>query len=215
MKIFIVGANGQVGQELVRTLHEEQNHEVTAMVRKKEQQQQLEQQGIHSVVADLTGSVAALADAMKGHDAVIFAAGSGGSTGLDMTLLIDLDGAVKTVEAAEQAGVKRYVMLSAFGAGNRETWSDEIKPYYVAKYYADHHVEESTLDWTILRPGALTDDPATGKFAAGKEAEPGAITRADVAHALAHVVGDSSTYGQAIELVNGEKSIEAALKSGL
>lgn len=215
MKIFIVGANGQVGQELVRTLHEEQNHEVTAMVRKKEQQQQLEQQGIHSVVADLTGSVTALADAMKGHDAVIFAAGSGGSTGLDMTLLIDLDGAVKTVEAAEQAGVKRYVMLSAFGAGNRETWSDEIKPYYVAKYYADHHVQESSLDWTIMRPGALTDDPPTGKFAAGMEAKPGPITRADVAHALAHVVGDASTYGQAIELVNGEKSMEDALKSGL
>lgn len=215
MKVFVVGANGQVGHELVNTLHKDEHHEVTAMVRKEEQQKDFEGKGIHSVLADLEGTVDDLAEAMKGYDAVIFAAGSGGGTGQDMTLLIDLDGAVKTVEAAEKAGVKRYVMLSAYGAGDRSTWSDEIKPYYVAKYYADHHVEESSLDWTILRPGALTDDAPTGKYAAGKDAEPDDITRADVAHALAHVVGDASTYGKAIELVNGDHSLADALKSGL
>lgn len=215
MKVFVVGANGQVGHELVNTLHKDEHHEVTAMVRKEEQQKDFEGKGIHSVLADLEGTVADLAEAMKGYDAVIFAAGSGGSTGQDMTLLIDLDGAVKTVEAAEKAGVKRYVMLSAYGAGDRSTWSDEIKPYYVAKYYADHHVEESSLDWTILRPGALTDDAPTGKYAAGKDAEPGDITRADVAHALAHVVDDTSTYGKAIELVNGDHDFKAALESGI
>ena len=215
MKVFVVGANGQVGHELVHTLHKDEHHEVTAMVRKEEQQKEFEDKGIHSVLADLEGTVEDLADAMKGYDAVIFAAGSGGSTGQDMTLLIDLDGAVKTVEAAEQAGVKRYVMLSAFGVGDRSTWSDEIKPYYVAKYYADHHVEESSLDWTILRPGALTDDEPTGKFAAGSDAKPGDITRHDVAHALAHVVDDSSTSRKSIELVNGDHSLADALKSGL
>jgi len=215
MKVFVVGANGQVGQELVNTLHKDEAHEVTAMVRKDEQQKEFEQKGVHAVLADLEGSVDDLAKAMNGYDAVIFAAGSGGSTGADMTLLIDLDGAVKTVEAAEQAGVKRYVMLSAFGAGDRSTWSDEIKPYYVAKYYADHHVEESSLDWTILRPGALTNDAPTGRYAAGKDAKPGDITRDDVAHALAHVVGDSSTYGKSIELVNGDHEFGDALKSGL
>ncbi|WP_342526553.1 SDR family oxidoreductase [Chryseomicrobium sp. FSL W7-1435] len=215
MKVFVIGANGQVGHELVNTLHKNEHHEVTAMVRKEEQQKELEDKGITSVIADLEGSVDELAEAMKGQDAVIFAAGSGGGTGQDMTLLIDLDGAVKTVEAAEQAGVQRYVMLSAFGVGDRSTWSDEIKPYYVAKYYADHHVEESSLDWTILRPGALTDDAATGKYAAGKDAEAGEITRNDVAHALAHIVDDSSTSKKAIELVNGKHPIEAALKSGI
>lgn len=215
MKVFVVGANGQVGQELVNTLHKDEAHEVAAMVRKDEQQKEFEQKGVHAVLADLEGSVDDLAKAMNGYDAVIFAAGSGGSTGADMTLLIDLDGAVKTVEAAEQAGVKRYVMLSAFGAGDRSTWSDEIKPYYVAKYYADHHVEESSLDWTILRPGALTNDAPTGRYAAGKDAKPGDITRDDVAHALAHVVGDSSTYGKSIELVNGDQELGDALKSGL
>lgn len=215
MKVFVVGANGQVGQELVNTLHKDEAHEVTAMVRKDEQQKEFEQKGVHAVLADLEGSVDDLAKAMNGYDAVIFAAGSGGSTGADMTLLIDLDGAVKTVEAAEKAGVKRYVMLSAFGAGDRSTWSDEIKPYYVAKYYADHHVEESSLDWTILRPGALTNDAPTGRYAAGKDAKPGDITRDDVAHALAHVVGDSSTYGKSIELVNGDQELGDALKSGL
>ncbi|MFC4354975.1 SDR family oxidoreductase [Chryseomicrobium palamuruense] len=215
MKVFVVGANGQVGHELVNTLHKNESHEVTAMVRKEEQQKDFEDKGIHSVLADLEGSVDDLAEAMKGYEAVIFAAGSGGSTGPDKTLLIDLDGAVKTVEAAEKAGVKRYVMLSAFGAGDRSTWSDEIKPYYVAKYYADHHVEESSLDWTILRPGALTNNTPTGKFAAGKDAKPGDITRGDVARALVHVVDDSSTSKQAIELVNGEHPIADALKSGL
>lgn len=215
MKVFVVGANGQVGQEVVNTLHKDEAHEVAAMVRKDEQQKEFEQKGVHAVLADLEGSVDDLAKAMNGYDAVIFAAGSGGSTGADMTLLIDLDGAVKTVEAAEQAGVKRYVMLSAFGAGDRSTWSDEIKPYYVAKYYADHHVEESSLDWTILRPGALTNDAPTGRYAAGKDAKPGDITRDDVAHALAHVVGDSSTYGKSIELVNGDQELGDALKSGL
>lgn len=215
MKVFVVGANGQVGHELVNTLHKNEHHEVTAMVRKEEQQKDFENKGIHSVLVDLEGTVDDLVEAMKGYEAVIFAAGSGGSTGPDKTLLIDLDGAVKTVEAAEKAGVKRYVMLSAFGAGDRSTWSDEIKPYYVAKYYADHHVAESSLDWTILRPGGLTNDAPTGKYAAGKDAKPGDITRGDVAHALAHVVDDSSTSKQAIELVNGEHPIADALKSGL
>lgn len=215
MKVFVVGANGQVGQHLVDKLHKDAHHEVTAMVRKKEQQQELEEKGIHTVLADLEGSVDDLAKAMKGYEAIIFAAGSGGATGQDMTLLIDLDGAVKTVEAAEKAGAKRYIMLSAYGAGDRSTWSDVIKPYYVAKYYADHHVQESSLDWTILRPGALTDDAATGKYAAGKDAKPGDITRADVAYALAHLLDDSSTYGKAIELVNGNHDFKAALQSGL
>lgn len=214
MKVFVVGANGQVGQEVVRTLQEDTKHEVTAMVRKEEQQQQWQAKEVASVLADLTGPVEDLAKAMKGHDAVIFAAGSGGSTGADQTLLIDLDGAVKTVEAAEQAGVTRYIMLSAFGAGDRGNWNDEMKPYYAAKYYADHHVQESSLDWTILRPGALVNEAATDKYAAGEAAKPGEITRPDVAHALAHLVDNSSTYGKAIELVNGDHSFEAALKAG-
>ncbi|MCZ4142677.1 sugar epimerase, partial [Escherichia coli] len=129
MNILVIGANGQIGKLLVELLAKEAAHRVTAMVRKAEQAESLKQLGAHVVIGDLEGSVEELAEAMKDHDAVVFTAGSGGSTGADKTLLIDLDGAVKTMEAAKERGIKRYIMVSAFGADQREKWSQAIKPY--------------------------------------------------------------------------------------
>lgn len=128
MKVLVIGANGQIGQLIVENLQAADGFSPVAMVRKEEQKAGLKEKGITSVLADLEGPVEDLTKAMKGCDAVVFTAGSGGKTGADKTLLIDLDGAVKCVEAAEAANVKRFVMISALQANNRENWNDALRP---------------------------------------------------------------------------------------
>lgn len=214
MKVFLIGSNGQVGKHMVKLLNENEKHELTAMVRSSEQAAELKQSGINAVVADLEGSVEDLAKAVEGHDAVIFTAGSGGKTGHDKTLLIDLDGAVKSMEAAEQAGVGRYVMVSAYKAYDRESWKDSpIKPYMAAKYYADRMLEASKLTYTILGPGLLVNDPGTGKIAVGDGIAATSIPREDVARAAVAALSEESTYNKTIDLMSGEIEVAAALKN--
>ncbi|MEK3981683.1 SDR family oxidoreductase [Psychrobacillus sp. FSL K6-2836] len=213
MKVVIIGANGQIGQHVVMELQRSDTHTVTAVVRKEEQAQKLKANNIQAIVADLEGSVDDLAKAITGADAVIFIAGSGGHTGPDKTLLIDLDGAVKTMEAAKQVGIDRYIMVSAYGADKRQNWNEGMRPYYVAKHYADRLLEASGLNYTIVRPGGLVNEPSTGKIAVGAEANPSTITREDVAHTLIATLENEKTYKRAFNLVNGEHSIETALKS--
>lgn len=211
MNILVIGANGQIGKLLVELLAKEAAHRVTAMVRKAEQAESLKQLGAHVVIGDLEGSVEELAEAMKDHDAVVFTAGSGGSTGADKTLLIDLDGAVKTMEAAKERGIKRYIMVSAFGADQREKWSQAIKPYYVAKHYADRALLDGELNYTIIRPGGLKNEPGTGKVAVGTDLKPGSIPREDVARVIAASLQEEKTYRRAFDLVAGNDAIEDAL----
>ncbi len=213
MKITVIGANGQIGKQLTQYLAAETDHEVTAVIRKPEQADTLEKMGAHTAIADLEGTVEDLAKAITGADAVIFTAGSGGSTGDDKTLLIDLDGAVKSMEAAEQAGVSRFVLVSALFAYDRAKWSDSLKPYYVAKHYADRMLEASSLDYTIVRPGGLLDDAGTGKIQiAEKLSDSGSIPRADVAKVIAHLVDNKSTYRKGYDVISGDQSIEDAVK---
>lgn len=211
MNILVIGANGQIGKRLVELLVKEGAHRVTAMVRKPEQAESLKQLGAHVVIGDLEKSVEELAEAMKDHDAVVFTAGSGGSTGADKTLLIDLDGAVKTMEAAKERGIKRYIMVSAFGADQREKWSQAIKPYYVAKHYADRALLDSELNYTIIRPGGLKNEPGTGKVAVGTDLKPGSIPREDVARVIAASLQEEKTYRRAFDLVAGNDAIGDAL----
>ncbi|WP_010192621.1 SDR family oxidoreductase [Bacillus sp. m3-13] len=211
MKVTVVGANGQIGKQLVHFLKEEEGYTPIAMVRKEEQAESFAKDGIESVLADLEGSLEDLANAFKGSDAVVFTAGSGGSTGSEMTLLIDLDGAAKTVEAAEKAGISRYVMVSAFQADNRENWNDDLRPYYVAKHYADKVLMASGLDYTIVRPGGLVNESGTGKVEIGDNIEPGSIAREDVAKVLLAVIGAKNTYGAAFDVVAGEDNVEEAV----
>ncbi len=214
MKVFLIGANGQVGKHIVKLLQSSDKHELTAMVRSEEQAEQLKQSGVNVVVANLEDNVEQLAQAMKGSDAVIFSAGSGGKTGADKTLLVDLDGAVKSMEAAEQVGVKRYVMVSAYKAYDRESWKESpIKPYFVAKHYADRELRASNLNYTIIGPGVLTNEPGTGKVAVGEILEKTSIPREDVARVVVASLDEEKTYKKTIELVSGETSIEEALRS--
>ncbi|OME92435.1 sugar epimerase [Paenibacillus amylolyticus] len=211
MNVLVIGANGQIGKFVVEQLAQEGKHKVTAMIRKPEQADALKELGAEVVIGDLEDSVEDLAEAMKDHNAIVFTAGSGGSTGQDKTLLIDLDGAVKTMEAAEQQGISRYILVSAYGADQREKWSESIKPYYVAKHYADRVLFASDLNYTIIRPGGLKNEPGTGKIAVGTDLEPGSIPREDVARVIVASLQEEKTYRMAFDLIAGEHPVEDAL----
>ncbi|MBU5266597.1 SDR family oxidoreductase [Virgibacillus proomii] len=212
MKVFLVGANGQIGKQVLQQLSASDKHSVKAMVRKQEQLDDLKEQGFDAVLANLEGSVSELEKAMQGADAVVFSAGSGGSTGYDKTLLIDLDGAVKTMEAAEKVGAKRFVLVSTIQAHRRENWIDELKPYYVAKHYADRMLEASKLNYTIIRPGWLLNEPGTGKVVATDDLEIGKIPRVDVAKTIVAVLDEPNTIRKSFDLISGETDIKEVLQ---
>lgn len=211
-KILVVGANGKIGRILTRKLKDSRDFEPVALVRKAEQGRQFDDLGVKSIVESLENSVEALSGHLGYIDVVVFTAGSGGHTGYDMTLAIDLDGAGKMVEASKLSGVKRFVMVSALGAGDRSVWKNEkMRPYYIAKHYADEFLILSGLDYTILRPGTLLDEKGTGKIAlevAGKEAK---IPREDVADVILTVIQNDGAIGKSIDLVSGDTPIPDAI----
>ncbi|MCA0985907.1 SDR family oxidoreductase [Guptibacillus algicola] len=213
MNVLVIGANGQIGQKVVNLLQNSEEHTVKAMVRKEEQANTFLKQGVESVVASLEDSVDEIAEAMTGSDAVIFTAGSGGKTGPDKTLLVDLDGAVKTVEASERLGLKRYVMVSAFQANNRENWNEALLPYYAAKHYADKALEASSLSYTIVRPGGLLNDEGTGNVAVGEKLDRGSVPREDVAQVVVESLTTQNVFNRAFDLISGETPVGEALRS--
>ncbi|EOR22597.1 SDR family oxidoreductase [Cytobacillus oceanisediminis] len=213
MKVLVVGANGQIGKQLVTLLHESNEFSVRALVRTSDQQKAFDKVGIETALGNLEETVEQLESAVKGCDAVVFTAGSGGKTGYDKTLLIDLDGAVKMMEATKNAGVERFVMVSALQAHRRENWNEQIKPYYVAKHYADRILMESGLTYTIIRPGRLTNDAGTGLVAAAENLEKGVIPREDVAATIMASIKEKNVFNKLFDLVSGETEMEKAVKN--
>ncbi|MDN7241060.1 SDR family oxidoreductase [Planococcus sp. N028] len=211
MKVLVVGANGQIGRHFVKLLSDDPDHTPIAMIRNEEQISFFNSLNVESVLVSLEDSVKDIAGVMTGCDAVVFTAGSGGSTGADKTLLIDLDGAAKTIEAAHQTGTDRFLMVSAIHADRREQWGEEIAPYYVAKHHADNILRSSGLAYTIIRPGALTNDPGTGKIKAGENLERGSIPREDVAAVLYNALTNDHLFAKTFEIVAGDDDIAAAL----
>ncbi|WP_042460651.1 SDR family oxidoreductase [Neobacillus dielmonensis] len=212
MKVFVVGANGKIGHHLVRLLADDNQHVVKAMVRKDEQLREMQKLGAEAAIVNLEGGVDQIAEGARGCDAIVFTAGSGGHTGADKTLLVDLDGAVKTIEAAEKSGIKRFIMISALQAHRRENWNEAIKPYYVAKHYADKMLEQSSLTYTIIRPGGLVDKTGTGKITIAEDIIEGAVPREDVAKTIIACLTEGNTYYRAFDLVSGDIPIAEALK---
>lgn len=211
MKVFLIGANGQIGKHIIQLLKNSNQHTLTAMVRSEEQAEELNKSGVETVVANLESGVNELAEAMKGSDAVIFTAGSGSKTGPDKTLLVDLDGAVKSIEAAEKVGANRYIMVSAFKAYDRESWKDSpIKPYMVAKHYADRMLQASRLNYTIFGPGLLLNEPGTGRISTGENIDKTSIPREDVARTVVAALEKENTYKKTIGLMSGETPIDKA-----
>ncbi|MDF2857149.1 MAG: yhfK [Neobacillus sp.] len=212
MNVLVVGANGQIGKQLIHLLSKSNEHTVKAMVRKEEQAEAFTRLGLEVSVTSLEDRVEDIAQAARGCNAIIFTAGSGRNTGFDKTLLIDLDGAVKTVEAAEKVGIKRFIMVSAIQAHKRESWNEKMMPYYTAKYYADKILEQSDLTYTIIRPGRLVNDPGIGKITAAENIKGGSIPREDLAKTIVHALTEENTFYRSFDLTTGEVPIKDALK---
>lgn len=207
-RVLVIGANGSTGSRVVRLLAGRAEYAPVAMVRDAAQSPRFEEMGVETAVADLEGLVD---PALEGCDAVIFCAGSGAGTGLDKTVTVDRDGAVKSMVAAEAQGVERYVMLSSRGA-DPESEGDRLSPYYRAKGHADVWLRRSDLIHTIVRPGRLTDEEGTGRLElAPSLPSGGSIPRDDVARVLVECLGAGSARGRTFAIVSGPTPIEEAL----
>lgn len=207
-KILIVGATGDTGKRVIEILRSSQSFEPVAMVRKEEQKEIFEDMEVETVLADLEKDVD---NALKGIDKVIFAAGSGGDTGEEKTISVDQEGAIKIIDAAKKAGVKKFVMLSAMGADDPSSHK-KLEVYLKAKKKADEHLRDSGIPYTILRPGSLTDDMGLAKVKlAEKLDEQGEISRDDVAFLLVMSLADPLVKNKIIEAVEGEESIKSAI----
>jgi uncharacterized protein YbjT (DUF2867 family) len=211
-RIVIIGGHGKVALHLARVLTE-RGDEVTSVFRNPDHLDDVAATGARPVVADIeTLDVAALADLLAGHDAVVFSAGAGGGNPA-RTYAVDRDAAIRVIDAAAQAGARRFVMVSYFGAGPDHGVSPDNSffPYADAKAAADAHLRASDLDWTVLGPGRLTLEPATGRIALGAGAEKGEVSREDVALVAAAALNDDSTIGRTIDFNNGDLPIHEAL----
>lgn len=214
MTTLVIGAHGHVGQHIVQQLADA-GETVYGGIRNAEQAAVIEKLGGQARMVNLMGTADELVPAMKDVDTVIFSAGSGGSTDDDMTLNIDLDGAIKAMHATETAKIKRFIMVSAMGADERSFWDQTgIRPYYVAKHYADQWLQHRTdLDYTIIRPTTLTNDDPTGKITV----DPGldgstSISRADVAATIVAIVKHPLPQ-HILTIVNGDTPIADAIKA--
>ncbi len=211
MRVVIAGGHGQIALLLEKKLAERGDSAV-GIVRNPDHVEDLEKAGAEAVVLDLEqADVAAVAEVVKGADAVVFAAGGGPDSGVARKETVDKGAAVLLADAAEQAGVRRYVMVSSMGTGGAAPDSQEVFQVYLrAKKAADDDLRARDLDWTVVRPGRLTDDPAAGRVQVGSLGR-GEIPRADVAAVLAEVLSTDSTIGSTFDLLAGHQTVEAAL----
>ena len=214
MNVLVIGANGQVGRRVVQELAAS-SHDAVAMVRKEEQVDHLKELGAAKVVlGDLEKD---FSEAFEDVDAVIFAAGSGGSTGPDKTLTIDLWGSVKAARYAEDKGVKRFVQLSSMGTPDPDEGGEKMKPYLVAKRVADDILQTTKLDYTIIRPGALSNEDKSGKIEVSSEGftsiEGRSIPRADVAAVLVKALDQPNTHHKIFEVLQGDTPLEEELNN--
>ena len=203
--ILVAGANGTTGKKIIALLHKSENFNPIAMVRKEEQQAYFKDQNIKTVLGDLTNDVDSVFD--SSIDRVIFAAGSGGKD----VIGVDQDGAKKMIDASNKANVKKFVMLSSMGADNPEE-AEKLQDYLKAKHNADEYLKTSGLEYSIVRPGTLTDEEQMAKIElAPKLNKRGEISRADVAQTLVQSLEDKTASNATFEIIKGEQSITEAL----
>lgn len=209
-RIVVIGGHGKVALQLGRILSE-RGEQVTSVFRNPDHSEEVAATGATPVVADIERlDTDALAGVLAGHDAVVFSAGAGGGDPA-RTYAVDRDAAIRVIDAAARAGAQRFVMVSYFGAGPDHGVPQENSFYHYAeaKAAADAHLRASGLDWTVLGPGRLTLEPATGHITLGQGK--GEVSRADVALVVAATLADDSTVGRTIDFNNGETPIAEAL----
>lgn len=210
MNVLVVGGHGKIGLRLLRLLAE-RGDVARGLIRSPDQAGDLERVGAEPVIRDVEATDDISAE-VEGSDAVVFAAGAGPGSGPERKRTVDLGGATKLIAACTATGVSRYLMVSAMGAGRPSSVPPQMRPYYDAKREADEAVRDSELEYTIVRPGRLSDDPGTGLVAVGAPlAESGEVTRDDVAATLLACLDEPRTAGHTFDLLNGETPIAAAL----
>lgn len=210
-KTLIIGASGKIGYQLV-SMMSEAGLAANAMVRDTSKLSKMDH--IDIVEANLEADPEdGLNAAFEGCGKVVFCAGSGGDTGVDKTMLVDLWGARKAVALAKKHGIKHFVMVSSIGADDPDAGPDGMQPYLVAKHLADEMLERSGVPYTILRPGKLTDGDGTSKITTQRpqDSDEMSIARADVARVILRVIQADVCKGAILELFNGEKQIEQAI----
>lgn len=210
----IIGGHGKVAQELSRLLTQ-RGDQVTSVIRSAEQCDAIARTGATPVVLDVEhATVDQVADLLTGHDAVVWSAGAGGGSA-DRTYAVDRDAAIASMDAADRAGVPRYVMVSYLGAGvdHGVPRDSDFYAYAEAKAAADAHLRTSRLDWTILGPGALTDDAGSGSIDLNPQdgSSASATSRENVARVAAAVLERSQTVRHTVEFRDGATPIADAL----
>jgi nucleoside-diphosphate-sugar epimerase len=215
MDVAIAGGHGKVARRLARLLVA-RGDRVRGLIRNPDHADDLRTDGSEPVVCDLeTAGVGVVAAAIEGAHAVVFAAGAGSGSGAERKLRMDRDGAIKLLEAARSAGVERYVMVSSVGAENPPDGDDVFSVYLRAKAEADRAIASSDRAWTIVRPGALTDDPGTGRVRIGSEPLRGKVSRDDVAAALDVILHDPRSVRRTLYVNGGGDPIEQMLEAAL
>ena len=206
--ILVIGANGSTGQIICNLLEDSPGYRPVAMIREESQKEHFEKLNIRTVMGDLEED---FEHAFENIDRVIFAAGAGGSSTEEKTIAIDQEGAKKSVALAKKHHLQKFVMLSSMGAENPDKES-KIYKYLKAKHNADEYLKNSGMDYTIVRPGGLTDKEGEGKIQA-KESfdEMGEISREDVALTLVHVLGSDIAPNSYFEIIKGDKRIVEAV----
>jgi uncharacterized protein YbjT (DUF2867 family) len=210
MDVLVAGGHGQIGRRLLRLLAA-RGHTARGLIRNPDHVAVLDADGAHAVLCDLE------ADDVRPHvggaEAIVFAAGAGAGSGPERKRTVDLGGALKCIEAARELGVDRFLMVSSMGTRDAEH-AGPMRPYLEAKAEADTALETSGLDWTIVRPGRLTDAPGTGTVdlapALGRRGE---IARDDVAHVLYHCLTADNTVRAQFDVLSGPVPVEVALTS--
>ena len=212
MRVAIAGGHGKIGMRLTRLLSG-RGDEVRSLIRNPDHEGDVRSAGGEPVVCDLEhAGQDEVARAVGQVDAVVFAAGAGPGSGPERKWTMDCGGAVKLIAAARANGIARYAMISSMGADPDAPGDDDtFAVYQRAKGKADEELRASGLDHTIVRPGRLTDDPGTGKVAAGESVGRAEVPRDDVAAVIAAVLDTPSTVGKTFEVVSGDTPIEEAV----
>jgi uncharacterized protein YbjT (DUF2867 family) len=212
-RVAVVGGHGKIALQLHQLLVE-RGLQPVALVRSERYRPELERLGAELRLLDIENSdVAAFADALRGSDAIVFSAGGGPDGNAERKRTVDLEGSLKSAQAATELGVRRFVQVSAINV-DRPVADDAPpvwKAYVEAKRDADRALRETGLDWTILRPGQLTDEPGTGLVTLAEEVPRGPVPRADVAAVIAAVLDDARSIGATWALVGGDTPIPEAI----
>ena len=207
MKVLVIGANGNTATRVVRLIKNETSHEPIAMIRNTTQRVKFNKLGVTTVLGDLEYPID---HAIMGCNAIIFAAGSGSQTGKDKTVLVDHIGAIRSMVTAQVHGVKRYIMLSTINAD--ENSNSRIAHYHKAKAFADRHLINTNLEWTIVCPGGLRDEEGNGLVSVQSELFlEGLTTRDNLAASLVSCLELPNTIGKRFSLIEGKTPIKEAL----